>query len=233
MGGTKVMPPPIFAAARTTPIAVAVVREPSHRQVDPRHCARLPALIAALPSPDREIVLLRVVAGLSVADVVATLGVTPAAIHLVQQQARSALQPAAVANGPPLSTRQRVVLLPHTHTDTRPTNGHTAGVTGMNQDSPPRHHPTRSAGGTRAVATTMQWHDAELAMKVARHTFEEWLLAGQEDPSSPATMQAYHTHAALHEAARVIAMLIETFRVDVSALISAPTRDTGVLTQRH
>jgi hypothetical protein len=70
-------------------------------------------------------------------------------------------------------------------------------------------------------------------MKVAGRSFEEWLLAGQEDPSTPATMQAYHTHVALHEAARVIATLIETFRVEVSGLISASTRDADIPAQRR
>jgi hypothetical protein len=187
-----------------------------------------------LLSPDREIVLLRIVAGVSIPNIVGALGVTPTAIRLAEQQALSALQPAATANGPPPVTRQRVVL-PHARiepTDTGPTNRRTGRVTGMAQDNSPRQHPTQSDGSTRAIATTMQWHDAELAMKVARHSFENWLLAGQEDPSSPATMRAYHTHAALHEAARVIAMLIETFRVEVSALITAPARGADVPTQR-
>jgi hypothetical protein len=46
-------------------------------------------------------------------------------------------------------------------------------------------------------------------------------------------MQAYHTHVALHEAARVIATLIETFRVEVSGLISASTRDADIPAQRR
>jgi hypothetical protein len=86
---------------------------PSQRRVDARHCARLPALIATLASPDREIVLLGVVAGVSIPGIVAALGVTPAAIRLAQDQALSALQPAATANGPLPATRRRVVLLPH------------------------------------------------------------------------------------------------------------------------
>ncbi len=172
-------------------------------------------------------------AGLSITDVVAALGVTPVAIRLAQQQALSALQPTATANGPPPAARQRVVLLPHARTelsDTRPNNRCTGRATGMDQGDSPRQHST---GGTRAIATATQWHDAELAMKVAGRSFEEWLLAGQEDPSSPATMQAYHTHVALHEAARVIATLIEAFRVEVSGLISAPMRGADIPAQRR
>jgi hypothetical protein len=33
-------------------------------------------------------------------------------------------------------------------------------------------------------------------------------------------MHAYHTHEALHEAARAITMLIETFRAEAAALIT-------------
>lgn len=101
----------------------------------------------------------------------------------------------------------------------------------MNRNSSPRQHLAQNDGSTSGIATTTQWHDVELAMKIARYNFEKWLLAGQEDPSSPATMQADHTHAALHEAARVIAMLIGTFRVEVSALISAPTWGPVIPTQ--
>jgi hypothetical protein len=52
------------------------------------------------------------VAGVSIPDIVAALGVTPAAVRLAQDQALSALQPAATANGPPPATRGQVVLLP-------------------------------------------------------------------------------------------------------------------------
>jgi hypothetical protein len=43
-------------------------------------------------------------------------------------------------------------------------------------------------------------------------------------------MHAYHTHVALHEAARVIAMLIETFRLEANAQIT--TQAPGIPTQR-
>ena len=89
---------------------------PSQRRVEARHCARLPALIATLPSPDREIVLLRVVAGVSLPGVVAALGVAPAAIQLAHRHALSALQPAAPAPHRSPAIRGRVVLLPHART---------------------------------------------------------------------------------------------------------------------
>jgi hypothetical protein len=81
-------------------------------KVNAGHRAQLPALIATLPSPDREIALLGVVAGVSIPAIVATLAVTPAAVH----RALSALQPAATANGSPPAARQRIVLLPHART---------------------------------------------------------------------------------------------------------------------
>ncbi len=92
----------------------------------------------------------------------------------------------------------------------------------MNQDDSQRQHPTQSDGTTRAIAVSMQWHDAELAMKVARHSFERWLAAEHKDTPSPAYMHAYHTHTALHEAARAITTLIETFRAETTALNHHP-----------
>lgn len=117
--GASVAPPPIFPPVQPAPAATTDSREHSQRRVNAEHRARLPALIATLPSPDREIALLGAVAGVSIPDIVATLGVTPAAVHLTL----NALQPAATANGSPPATRQRVVLLPHARTgsaDTRP-----------------------------------------------------------------------------------------------------------------
>jgi hypothetical protein len=232
-----VAPPPIHAPPEPSLADTTESREHSERRADAAHCARLPALIAALSSPDREIVLLRVVAGLSIPDVVAALGVTPAAVRLTQQQALDALQPAATANGPPPAGRKRVVLLPHArteHTDTRPGNRRTGRVTGMNHDDySPRQHPAQSDGNTRAIAANTQWHDAELAMTVARHTFERWLVAGHEDTPSLAIMHAHHTHTALHEASRALTMLIDTFRVEAAALVTSPARGNDITTQRR
>ena len=110
-------PPPIFPLPKPAPTATTDSCEHSERPVDARHCALLPLLIATLPSPDREIVLLRIVAGVSIPDVVAVLGVTSAAVRLVGHQVLSALHTAATANGLPLAHRQRVVLLPHARTE--------------------------------------------------------------------------------------------------------------------
>lgn len=162
------------------------------------------ALIATLSSPDREIVLLRLMA-------------------------------AATAQGTAPATRVRVVLLPHAHTeptDTRPHHHRTAKANGMNHDGSPRQHPTPSAT-TLEIAASTQWHDAELAMKVARHSFDRWLVASHEDTPSPALMHAYHTHTALQEAARVTAGLIETFRIEAAALITTPAQGTGIPTQHR
>jgi len=97
----------------------------------------------------------------------------------------------------------------------------------QDRDDAPLPHPARSSGATGVIAANTQWHDAELALKVARHSFERWRVAGHRDTPSPATMHAYHTHVALHEAARVIALLIETFRTEAAALITTPARDNG------
>ncbi|MCA1693582.1 MAG: hypothetical protein LC749_01995 [Actinobacteria bacterium] len=230
-GGASVAPPPIFPP----PAATTDSREPSHRPVDAGHCARLHALITTLPSPDREIVLLRVVAGVAIPDIVAALGVTPAAIHRAQH-ALSALQPAAAAHGPPPATRGRVVLLPHTRTeptDTRADNRRAGRATGMNHHKSPSHHPTHSDATTPGITANTQWHNAELALKVARHNYQRWLTAGHEDTPSPAVMHAYHTHEALHEAARAITALIDTFRAEATALITTPARGTDIPTQRR
>ena len=98
----------------------------------------------------------------------------------------------------------------------------------MNQDGFQRQYRTQSNGTARGVAASAQWDDAELAMKVARQSFYRWLNAGDEDIPSLTIVHAYHTHVALHEAARVITMLIETFRVEASALITTPARGTDI-----
>jgi sigma-70-like protein len=219
------------------PVAPVTADSGEHSElgVDVGHCARLLALIATLSSPDREIVLLRMVAGVSIPDIVAALGVTPGVVCRVQRQALSALQPAAIAHGRLPAARQRVVLLPHARTelaDIRPDNRRIGGVNGMNHDDFPRQYRTQSNGVTGAIAASTQWHDAELAMKVARHSFDRWLTS-HGDTSPFAVMHAYHTHTALHEAARAITMLIETFCVEAAALITTPAQGTDVPTQRR
>jgi hypothetical protein len=103
----------------------------------------------------------------------------------------------------------------------------------MNQNGPPRRHPAQGDDATGAITTSTQWHDAELAMKVARHSFDSWLVAGHEDTPSLALRHAYHTHTALHEAARAITALIDTFRVEAAALITSPAHDTDTPAQRR
>jgi len=96
----------------------------------------------------------------------------------------------------------------------------------MNHDDLPRRPPAQGDDAPHAITMSSQWHDAELAMKVARHSFEGWLVAGHEDTPSLALRHAYHTHTALHEAARAIATLIDTFRVEAAALITSPAQGT-------
>lgn len=76
------------------------------------------------------------------------------------------------------------------------------------------------------TACSQHWQDAELAMNVARRCFEGWSQAGPEDtPPSMATRHAYHTHEALHEAARAIELLIETVRAEARTRAITPGRD--------
>jgi hypothetical protein len=92
----------------------------------------------------------------------------------------------------------------------------------MNHDEPLRPPPAHHGDTTRAITTNTQWHDAELALKVARHSFDRWLVAGHEDTPSLALMHAHHTHTAFHEAARAITTLIETVHAEIAALITTP-----------
>jgi hypothetical protein len=46
-------------------------------------------------------------------------------------------------------------------------------------------------------------------------------------------MHAYHTHEALHEAARAITTLIETFRAEATALITTPAPGIDTPAQRR
>ena len=233
--GESVAPPPVFSPVEPTAAQTTGSRELSEWRVDAGHRVRLPALIAALSGPDREVVVSRVVAGVSIPDIVAILGVTPGVVGLAQHQALGALRPAATANGPP-PARKRVVLLPHARTaptDTRPNNRRTGRGPSMNHDDAPRRHPAQGDDTGGAITMKRQWHDAELAMKVARRSFDSWLVAGHEDTPSLALRHAYHTHTALHEAARAITALIETFRVEAAALITSPAQGTEVPAQRR
>ena len=108
-------PPPVFSAVEPMAAQTTDSAELSERGVDAGHSARLRVLIAALSGSDREIVDSRVVAGVSIPDIVAILGVTPGVVGLAQHQALGALRPAATAHGLP-PARKRVVLLPHART---------------------------------------------------------------------------------------------------------------------
>jgi hypothetical protein len=103
----------------------------------------------------------------------------------------------------------------------------------MTQDDSRRHHPAQSHAIACASAASSQWYDAELAMKLARHSFEGWLAAGHDDASSSAMRHAYCTHEALHEAARAITLLIETFRAEAATLITTLAHDTNIPTQHR
>ncbi len=46
-------------------------------------------------------------------------------------------------------------------------------------------------------------------------------------------MHAHHTHAALHEAARAITTLIDTFRAEAAAVITIPAHGPNIPTQRR
>ena len=118
-------------------------------------------------------------------------------------------------------SRQRVVLLRTSPTSSplrpAPPTVVTGTVNGMNPDDPLGPDPYQTGGTTRVSAANMHWHDAELALKVARHNYERWVAAGHEDTRSPAIMHAYYTHEALDEAARAITLLIDTFRSEAAA----------------
>jgi hypothetical protein len=94
----------------------------------------------------------------------------------------------------------------------------------MNHNGSPQHHLAHNGASTGVIAANVQWHDADLALTVARHSYDRWLVAGHEDTPSLATLHAYHTHQALHEAARAITLLIDTFRTEAAALITPGAR---------
>ena len=169
-GGASVAPPPAFP-----PPAPPDSREHSERPIDPGQCARLHALSATLPTPDREIILLWAVAGVPTPDIAATLGITPTAVRHAQHQALNALPPAATTNGPPPATRQRVVLLPHARKP--PDNRRTARATGMNHDDSPRPPPAHAARCARAA-------DPEAEVSVLPTTVDHDVFAGESGSGS-------------------------------------------------
>lgn len=231
--GVPVVPPPIVSPATPVPTAIADSRG---RTTEVGHRTHPPELITTLSSPDHEITLSRVTAGVPIPNNLATLGVTPTAIRPAEHQAPNAPQPAMTVTGLPPTTRGRVVLLPHTQTeptDTRPTHHPAARATGMNHNDSPQHRPTQSDGTTRAITASRQWHDVELAVKVARHHFDRWVTANHEDTPFLATMHANHTRKAVHEAARVITTLIDTLQTTETEIITTSARNTNTPTQRQ
>jgi hypothetical protein len=57
-------------------------------------------------------------------------------------------------------------------TDTRADNRRAGRATGMNHDDSPSHHPTQSDDTTPGVTANTQCHNAELALKVARRSYQ-------------------------------------------------------------
>lgn len=182
-----------------------------------------------VPVAPPPIVPSRVTAGASTPDLVAAWGVTPTAMRPAEHQARSAPQPAMTGTGLPPTTRGRVVLLPHTQTeptDTRPAHRRATRANGMNHNESPQRYPAQSDGTTSAITASRQWHDVELAVKAARHSFDRWLTANHEDTPFLVTMHAHHTRTAVHEAARAITILIDTLEPQETEPINTPARNT-------
>jgi hypothetical protein len=223
-------PPPTFVPVG--PVSAATANSCGHpERVEGEYGARFPALIATLASLERKSVLLRIVGAVSIPHIEAVLGLTPPATRPAAQQTLSALPPSATAPDPPPRTRVPVVLLPHARTeptDTRPTTHRAGRVTGMNHDQSPRHHPARSDTTTLAIAAR-QWHDTELAIKVARHSFDRWLTASDQGTPSLTSIHAHPTRTAVHEAARTIATLINTLDAEATQTDHHPARDTDIL----
>lgn len=176
------------------------------------HCARFPTLIATLASLGRKSVLLRILGAVSIPDIKTARGLITTATSLAEHQALSTWSPSASAQDPAPVTRVPVVLLPHAQTPpsgTRPTIRRAVRVTGINHDQSLRHQPAHSDATTPVIAAR-QWYEAERAMKVARHSFDRWLTASDQDAASVAIMHAHHARTAVHEAARTIATLVDT-----------------------
>ncbi len=227
--GAWAAPPLTFVPVEPVPAATTDSCGHHERELEAGYRARFPALVATLASLERKSVLLQVVGAVSVPDIGAVLGLTPTAKRPTEPQTLSTLPPSVTAPDPPPVARVPVVLLPHARIEpavTRPTTRRAGRVTGMNHDQFPRHHTVRSDATTLAIAAR-QWHDAELAMKVARHNFDRWLIASDQDTPSLARMHAHPTRTAVHEAARTIATLINTLDAEATELITTPARATA------
>ncbi len=61
---------------------------------------------------------------------------------------------------------------PDQATGTRPTDRRAGRTTGMNQDDFPRPPPAQNSDTMPVIAANTQWHHAELALKMARRSYE-------------------------------------------------------------
>jgi hypothetical protein len=209
------------------PAPAATTDSGGHRERAPGtgHWVRLPALIATLASLERKSVLMRILGAVSIPDFNTARDLTPTATSPTEHQALSARPPSANAQHPAPVTRVPVVLLPHAQTpppSTRPAIRRAVQVTGINHNQSPRHQPAHRNATTPVIAAR-QWHDAERAMKVARHSFDRWLTASDQDAASMATMHAHHTRTAVHEAARTIATLVDILDDQTTEPTTTPT----------
>jgi hypothetical protein len=102
---------------------------------------------------------------------------TPDPASSPQRAATSSARPAPATDHPGPGG----AAAPHTRTDpdARLANRGTARGAGMNHNGSPPHHLAHSDGTTGVVAANAQWHDADLALKVARHSYDRWLVDGR------------------------------------------------------
>ena len=99
----------------------------------------------------------------------------------------------------------------------------------MEQHSPlPQHLRGQRELVDGKILALCQWQDADIAMNVARRYFESWMHSDHKDTSATVRLYAYHTHEALHEAARAIGVLIETLRVEALGSAFKAEQDTNV-----
>lgn len=223
--GTPVTPAAAFFPSESVCAVSTSSGVRRERAPDAGYWARLPALIATLASLERKNVMLRDVGAVALPDIEVSL-VLPTAGHPATGQTLAARPPWATAPDSPPVTRVPVVLLPHIHPklpSTRLTTRRAGRDARVNQSS--RLQPARGAA-TIAVRAARQWHDAELAMRVARHSFDRWMTATDQGPRSLASMHADQTRTAVYEAARAIATLINTLDAQATTATTTPACDT-------
>lgn len=197
--GASATLPSTFLPIELAPAATTYSGVRKEQTLKARYGARFAALIATLASLERKSLLLRLVGVVPVLDIEAASDV-PTPTRPAERKALRTPHPSATAQSPPPGTRVPVVLLPHAH--------HGPSL----QQQADRDH------AAAPVSAARQWHEAELAMKVARHSFDRWLTASDQDPHSVANMHAHHTRTAVHEAARAIATLLDTLDAEAPEL---------------